>query len=1002
MSTRQIRCILFLMVFCGISLLSAQSLTSNKQVWQQGVRYQIEAELDTTAKRLNGFLRVFYQNNSPDTLTKIYLQVPANAYHEEENTAVKEMKRFSDGNVNFDMGTNYKLTIQSLQFLSIGKRKSFPLQAYDFSDTILDLTLPFVLFPGDTLVLGLSFYQEFIKAGSDSQKVRIPTDFVLWFPRLTVYDEEGWHAEPFHFMMESGDVYSEFAEMDVVLTVPGNFIVVGSGEIVEGAPGWQTVTADTSMGEDTFKAWQDSIRQLLTEQGLHNGPRSVRFHADKLHNFIWSASPKFVHYTYKSKIPMHIFYRGVRHKRWLTNILQNIDKVFYILEEHFGAYPFNHLNIVKASRHTASQPMMARFHDSEQFEITYELTNIYFPGMVASNGVKEAWLAKGLQIYMGKLISEQTFGKQGYDLSEAREEMNWLERQYPLPSFDNILRNITRMYMESGQNEPISKAIHEYKDPIGALSNVYLKSEIFYEMLRFVVGDSIFRASTREVVNRYAFHHIKETDLMAVFEDVSGQDLDWFFKQWLHATPTVDYTKGKVKKYKRDDDTWVTEVELKRKGDGIMPVDVELDVGKNQKLIKRWDGKEKTGTVVFETAEKPKDVKVDPEDRIMDSNRLNNQRPRLEFRPDLPLLKFIHMPADAILVLWRPLIDYNKHDSIRLGFRTSSSYRAFYNNLTLEVIFGVDSRELDGKIAYSHPLNRKSLLNRYNLMVRKNEGRFEADVHVSFKGSEGILASSGRNIEIGLNYSDLLNDAYTFRKVANDSGKYRFEEWEDRNILLAYAEGNLQLHFGEMANNARFRFESALPGGDSRFTKLSGRLETGYQRFGITVNARGNLATSFGPDRPPLQDQLRAEGANPRERFQNDVVKTGSGITSFTRRYVEGGGFLQGYAGQPLPAESFATVNLELGHSRAFYIFKLFGFYDSGRIWHVGNKTAITRSDAGFGIKFFGEGLNLFGGNLGLFSNLSAKLFFPIWLSDPPPGEKRRQFRWYFSIGKGL
>ncbi|MFQ5677812.1 MAG: hypothetical protein ACE5G1_18130, partial [bacterium] len=157
-----------------------------------------------------------------------------------------------------------------------------------------------------------------------------------------------------------------------------------------------------------------------------------------------------------------------------------------------------------------------------------------------------------------------------------------------------------------------------------------------------------------------------------------------------------------------------------------------------------------------------------------------------------------------------------------------------------------------------------------------------------------------------------------------------------------------------------------------------------------------------GPDLLPLQDQFRAEGAAARGRFQNNIVKTGDGLTSLRRRYVEGGGFLRGYAGQPLPAERYGTLNVELALSRTFIIFKPFGFYDTGRIWTTRDGDAFTRSDAGVGLSFFEDGFNLFGGNISLFANLSAKLFFPIWLSDPPPGEKHRQYRWFFSVGKGL
>ncbi|TDI85769.1 MAG: hypothetical protein E2O78_03945 [Caldithrix sp.] len=82
--------------------------------WQQGVRYRIVAELDTLAKRLNGDMQIFYQNNSPDTLSSIFLQVPSNAFHDEDNTAMREMKRFSGGSLDFDQNRGYPLTIQSL------------------------------------------------------------------------------------------------------------------------------------------------------------------------------------------------------------------------------------------------------------------------------------------------------------------------------------------------------------------------------------------------------------------------------------------------------------------------------------------------------------------------------------------------------------------------------------------------------------------------------------------------------------------------------------------------------------------------------------------------------------------------------------------------------------------------------------------------------------------------------------------------------------------------
>jgi hypothetical protein len=994
-------------LLCSFFLLAENSLANpvlpNKRQWQQDVRYQIEAELDTVSKQLNGYVRIFYRNNSPDTLKKIYLQVPANAFQNEENTAVREMKRFNvdRGSMDLPASNDYTLTIESLQFLSIGELSRFPVQAFHFSDTILDLVLPNHLPPGDTLAMGISFKQEFIRQGTDPIQARIPTDFVNWFPRLTVYDEDGWHAEPFHFMMESFDVYSEFADMDVTLAVPGNYVVVGSGEIVDGDPGWQTVRTDTSWDKATFDAWHDSTKQELVNRGRQTGPRRVRFRAPKLQNFTWSASPDFLYYPYKERTPIHLFYTKFSDLAQIIAKRPEFRRAFDYLEDHFDPYPFPHLSVVMATKQPMADPWLARLKEYGDFDLSYELTSIFFPGIVGTNGVQESWLAKGIQVYMGKSQMEVIHGKRGYSREKAQEEMNWFERQYPLPTLDGLLRNLTRFYMESGQNEAISKPIHKYKDPIGTLSNLYLKSEIFFEMLRFVVGDSLFKKSLREVVRRHEFTHIREDDFKVTFEEVSGQDLGWFFEQWLHNTPTVDYKKSDVRQSQREDKTWITEVEIQRKGDGIMPVDVQAQIG-DETLVKRWDGNGESGTVVFETTEKPKNISVDPDDRIMDSNPLNNQRTRLEFRPDTPLLKFIHMPVDAILVLWRPEVGYNGHDSVRLGFRTSTSYRAFYHNLVLEGVIGIRSRELDAKIAYSHPLNRKSLMNRYHLMARKNEGRFELQAHLDFNGSDGILTRSGRSLELGVNFNGLLNDVYTFRNVGNDSGKVRLYEWEDRDVLLAYAEGNWQFGMNRLNSKGRIRIESALPAGDVQFTKVYGRLVAEYRALGVTARVRGNLATSFGPDALPVQHQFRGEGASAWERFHHDILKTGDAFGSFDRRHVDGGGYLRGYAGQPLAAERHVTVNFELELSKSFVVFKPFGFLDHGSVWAKRGDPSFTRSDAGFGIKVFGEGVNLLGGNLSLFSNLSAKIYFPIWLSDQLPGEKKTRFRWYVTLGKSL
>jgi hypothetical protein len=990
----------------------SQNTSSHRAYWQQDVRYQIEATLDTTAKSLHSHLVLTYKNNSPDTLKKIYLQVPANAFFDEENTAVREMRRFQSDNVRIIQENDYPLTIQSVQFQAVGRETEFPLRAYDFHDTLLDLPLPANLPPGDSLILDLNYVQDYKKAFArptadnlrDNRRNKtwspeeLQIDFVHWYPRVAVYDpaKRGWNAEPFHFLMEAQSVYSEFAAIEATITVPRSYIIVGSGEVVEGDPGWNAVTVDTTINGKKFIAWHDSVRQQLKK----SASRRVRFRAARATNFIWSLSPAFVKTTFFAPFAVNVFGRGQAQQNFAKTVAKNLHGVLRYLQNNAGEYPFSQLNIVMAGQRDTSQPPMILLDDGDVFSLVFALGRAYFPGIVGSNGVAESWMANGLALFFAKDFSEKKHGKLGYDADSVRKDLGVFAKLYPLPSINELLRNFTRMYMSSGQNEPIANAVHQYKDPSGMFFNAFMKADLLYEMLRYVVGDSAFTQILQRYYGEWKFKHASEKDFVEICERISGQDLEWFFNQWLHQTPTVDYQKGEITKKQRADGAWVTEVEIKRKGDGIMPVEVELERGDGQKEMKRWDGKSESGKVVFETPEKPGRIVVDPNDEIMDNNLLNNGRRRLEFKPDLPFMRYVFMPGDAYVVLWRPELDYNSIDGFRLGMRTQTSYRAFYNNLTLQFDYGFLSKTLDGMIGYSHPLRRGNLRNRYAISARKAEGRFEADARLRFQALHSLTPVSEAEWQIGLNYSDLLNRDYTFRTVANDTGKVKLQEWDDRKILLAYLQANARFGRRRFSGETQWRVESALPSSESRFTKISGKLAARYRLPGLWARVQGNAGTSLGPDRLPLQDLFHGEGADARTRFRSDKLKTFGEWTGGAHRLVEGGGNLRGYTGTPLLAEKYATFNLEIGPTFNIAGLSPFLFYDRGVLYRTRGAESLTRANAGAALNFGGSQARWFGVNF--LSEFSFRIYFPFWLSHPLPGEKQRQYRWYFALGKAL
>src|SRR5690606_16775310 len=99
-----------------------------------------------------------------------------------------------------------------------------------------------------------------------------------------------------------------------------------------------------------------------------------------------------------------------------------------------------------------------------------------------------------------------------------------------------------------------------------------------------------------------------------------GRDLDWFFRQWLDTTATLDYALGAVSAEPLGDGRWRTRVEVRRSGDAWMPVELRVD-GETRTLTSR----EPAQTVEVVTATRPAEVVLDPRAVLLDVNRSNNR-----------------------------------------------------------------------------------------------------------------------------------------------------------------------------------------------------------------------------------------------------------------------------------------------------------------------------------------------------------------------------------------
>ena len=193
--------------------------------WQQQTAYTIDVTLNEKEKTLDGFEKITYINNSPDTLRFIWFHVWPNAY-KNDRTAFSD-QLLENGNTAFYFANKEQRGyINRLDFKVDGttaKTEDHP-QHID----IIKVVLPKPLAPKAQVSISTAFHVKlpfnFSRGGFYGESFQV----TQWYPKPAVYDKNGWHPMPY---LDQGEFYSEFGGYDVRITVPKNYVVAATGEL---------------------------------------------------------------------------------------------------------------------------------------------------------------------------------------------------------------------------------------------------------------------------------------------------------------------------------------------------------------------------------------------------------------------------------------------------------------------------------------------------------------------------------------------------------------------------------------------------------------------------------------------------------------------------------------------------------------------------------------------------------------------------------------------------
>jgi len=227
--------------------------------------------------------------------------------------------------------------------------------------------------------------------------------------------------------------------------------------------------------------------------------------------------------------------------------------------------------------------------------------------IVGNNERKYAWMDEGFNTFINDLSTENFNKGEFVSPFSVGDAANYVfkEEQDGLFNAPDVI----------GQND------------LGTAA--YGKPAIMLSVLRDVVlGPERFDAAFREYVNRWAFKHPTPWDFFHTMENVSGEDLGWFWRGWVLNTWKLDHSLKDVK-YIRNDPANGVNITIENLEKMAMPVLIQIkeENGKVHDLtlpVEIWQ-RGSTWTFHVKTTSNVTDVILDPDKKLPDINRANNK-----------------------------------------------------------------------------------------------------------------------------------------------------------------------------------------------------------------------------------------------------------------------------------------------------------------------------------------------------------------------------------------
>lgn len=592
------------------------AINSDKPMSERIVHYEIDAKYDAKTHAVDANEVLTYHNVTGQPLDHFPFHLYQNAF-QPKATWVTEAKLMGSRDQSYAKWENKDYGSEEIKRIEVVGQGDLTSKLHYIAPddgnkddkTVIDLPVNKPIAPGEYVQFKINFQTKFPETQARSGYKR---DFVLggqWFPKVGVFWHGAWNCHQYH---NTTEFFADFGVFDVKLTLPQNEIVGASG-----------------------------VR--VSEVKNADGTQTLTYHADDIHDFAWTASPRYkvkedgVFQGQMGPVQMRILMQPAH---W--NQVERHEKILRETMEHFerwyGPYPYKTITLVDPEPDSAAFGMeyptfivggttwwVPEGLHFPELVVEHEFGHQYWYGMVATNEFEDAWMDEGINSYTEVKILDSILGPDTSILNVAGATTG--ERELQRTSYVGV-----------ADFDPIAKNAYEYYNSNSYGGITYGKTASVLLTLEGIIGEDTMRNAMHVYFMKYRFTHPTKEDFLKTIEEVSGRNLRWYFDQAVYGTQVLDYKIARIeslpvnwyeeKKKGADDKNTVyrSYVWVQRKENFVMPVEVEIKFHNGEKIREHWNGADRWVRFgPYDKKTKITSAEIDPDHTLqLDRDDFNN------------------------------------------------------------------------------------------------------------------------------------------------------------------------------------------------------------------------------------------------------------------------------------------------------------------------------------------------------------------------------------------